>query len=132
MRKMGIILFISFCLLSSLYLVITALQVNSGEERLKKEEEKLAFLKKENEELLEEIEYRKTDEFVINEARKTLNYGFEGEEIIVIPKERETGSLKSEASEETGENLEYGNEIKEEVKESKYLSNLNLWIKVFG
>lgn len=49
---------------------------------LQKKKQELQILKKENQELLQKIEYAKTDEFIEKYARENLGLGKEGETII--------------------------------------------------
>lgn len=139
MKSFVYLLFLFVCVSLSIYLVYTGMTINMGSERLKKEEDTLANLKTENKELLNEIEYRKTDEFVINEARKILNYGFEGEYMVVIPKtvdepiENENKQIIAEDTSETDKEEE-SEEIltNQRQKDFENFSNLARWIKAFG
>ena len=79
------LLIISF--LISGYFVNSTLSLYSAKNTLKEAEERLSDLKDQNNNLKKEISYRKTDEYIINEAREKLNYGYSGEKIVIIPKE---------------------------------------------
>jgi len=50
---------------------------------------KISTLEKENANLEADLEYKKTEDFVINEARLKLNYGFKNEQMYLVPKERQ-------------------------------------------
>ena len=58
----------------------TAKQFSEAEERLEK-------LKKENEDLKRELEYKKSEEFTESEIRNKLGLVKEGETVVILPKD---------------------------------------------
>jgi len=49
---------------------------------------KISTLEDENANLEADLEYKKTEDFVVNEARLKLNYGFKDEQMYIIPKDQ--------------------------------------------
>lgn len=74
-------------LLISAYFIRSTVVLYSAKNRVYEAEKKLQDLQRQSGELKQEIEYRKSDDYIIKEAREKLNYGFSGEEIIIVPRE---------------------------------------------
>lgn len=87
LNKYFYITLFTISLIIGVYFVRSTIMLYSAKHRLYEAEEKLQDLKNQSLHLKEEIDYRKSDTYVINEAREKLNYGFEGEEIIIVPRE---------------------------------------------
>lgn len=86
------------------YFIKNTLDVYKNRSRLIQERQNLANLQKQNEQLQKELQYRETDEFIINEARDKLNYGFSNEQIVIVPKDylkKVTPSINIQDSSET-------------------------------
>ncbi len=58
-------------------------------EKVEETEEKLERLKKENESLKRELQYKKSGEFIEREIRNKLGLVKEGEAIVIVPKEND-------------------------------------------
>lgn len=79
--------------------------------KVKESEERLEELKRENETLKEELEYKTSDEFAEEEIRNKLGLAKEGETIVVLPKE--------------------GVNKKQEAKGEKQKANWQKWWELF-
>ncbi len=90
----------------------TTFEVVESSKRLDELKEGVASLEQEKLTLSEELEYKKTDEFVESEARNKFGFVKPGEEIFVYPQ------VLSEAS----HNIEYADAEK---------SNPKMWLEVF-
>lgn len=87
MRKntlLVVAIFISILLAFNSFRKIAAFRVTSN--LVIEQKEKLENLKRENEQLKRELEYKKSERFVEEEIRNKLGLAKEGEEIIVVPK----------------------------------------------
>lgn len=65
----------------------TIREVTKSSKRLKTAQEDVLALQERRKNLLEEIEYKKTEEFVEETARNELNFIKPGEEIYIYPEE---------------------------------------------
>lgn len=119
-------LVLSVSLLLSAYFIKSTLDVYKTRSRIDDARIELEALKKENTDLKREIEYRKTDDFVINEAREKLNYSFDGEQIVVVPKKELEKNKKEDLEVEGAEQKE---------AEASFTENAEpipvQWVKVF-
>lgn len=97
--------------------------------------QKIASLEEENSKLAADLEYKKTDEFVINEARLKLNYGFKNETTYVIPKDIDTSGEKKENSlvpaEKSDTNYTNSSYVNRVSSPESGLSVYQLWIEAF-
>ena len=89
-----------------LYLVVSLVQqivsLWRAEEKIRIAQEKAKEARKENEQLVEELKYVQSDEFVEKEARDKLGMGKEGETIVVLPQdliEKEVDQVRKEQQE---------------------------------
>lgn len=113
-------------LLLSAYFIKSTLDIYKTRSRIDDAKNELERLKKQNIDLKGDVEYRKTDDFVINEAREKLNYSFEGEKIVVVPKTEFEGDKEIEG--EKKENTKHSGESKKQVS----LDSIPVqWVKVF-
>lgn len=87
------------CLLT-IYFIKSTLNAYKTRSRVDNAEIELQKLKAENTKLQGDIEYRKTEEFVISEAREKLNYSFEDEKIVIVPKSEIEKNKKQENTQE--------------------------------
>jgi cell division protein FtsB len=94
--------------LVSAYFIKSTLDVYKNRYRLDEASTNLEQLQKTNEEYKKEIEYRKTDDFIVNEAREKLNYSFEGEEIVVVPDKLLEKKQEQVVNENTASTVDYG------------------------
>lgn len=95
---------------------------------------KISALREENERLRKDLEYKKTDEFVINEARLKLNYGFENERTYLIPKNRKELNNESADQEENSEEAyKYSSDSGPlvDLTSNSGLPVYKLWIRTF-
>ena len=91
--------------------------------RLVEAEKKLDALKEQNKRLKDELEYSKSDEFVIKEAREKLNYSFPEEEIVVVPENYAQNSELPPISENSDKLVGITKNISK--------SNYQLWFEAF-
>jgi len=91
--------------------------------RLVEAEKKLDDLKKQNKRLKDKLEYSKSDEFVIKEAREKLNYSFPEEEIVVVPENYAQNSELPPISENSDKLVGITKNISK--------SNYQLWFEAF-
>lgn len=117
---------LSISLLLSAYFIKSTLDVYKTRSRIDDARNELEALKKQNTDLKRDVEYRKTDDFVIDEAREKLNYSFEGEEIVVVPKIELESSKKQKI--EKKENTEESGEGSKQVSSDPIPVQ---WVKVF-
>lgn len=78
---------------------------------VQEEEQKLAKLKLENENLKRDLEYKQSEKFVEGEIRNKLGLAKEGEEIVVVPGKE--------------------SDLKQEANNKKTLPNWKKWQKLF-
>lgn len=78
---------------------------------VEQEEQKLARLKRENENLKRDLEYKQSERFVEGEIRNKLGLAKEGEEIVVVPGKE--------------------SDLQQETSSKKSLSNWRKWKKLF-
>lgn len=117
---------LAISLLLSAYFIKSTLDVYKTRSRIDDARAELQALKQENTDLKRDIEYRKTDDFVINEAREKLNYSFEGEQIVVVPKSELEKNKKEELESNDAEQKEA------ETTDSKVSEPIPVqWVKVF-
>ena len=128
MFKISIYIAILISFFITFYNLKSAHRLLSKKERVLETQKRLEDLTLQNANLKKELEYKKSDEFVIKEAREKLNYTFEGEKIVVFPNE--------DLADSTQKSLEsFG--VKEETKDtlSKQEASLDpnyiLWFKSF-
>src|SRR3989344_1531450 len=67
-------------------------------------QERLERLKKENEALKKEFEYKKSEEFAEGEIRNKLGLAKEGETVLILPKEQDSSQLTVDSSQKTKPN----------------------------
>ena len=115
-------------LLVSGYFAHSTFTLYSAKNKLYEAQKKLQYLKQQSTDLQREIDYRKTDDYVINEAREKLNYGFEGEEIIIVPRNLNTSEVLSGGSVENDAPITINNSSKS--TESGF-STLKMWFEAF-
>ncbi len=112
-------------LLVAFYFVRSTFYLYSAKSTLGNAESNLNKLKNENDTLKKEILYRKTDQYVINEAREKLNYGFEGESILIVPKDvTKQLELPVNSTESNNKGL---SSTKSKIPESAF----KMWLDVF-
>lgn len=63
------------------------LSFHGTSQKVEEAEAKLEGLKRENEELVRELEYKKSEKFAEEEIRNKLGLAREGETVVVVPKE---------------------------------------------
>lgn len=92
---------------------------------------KINSLKAENAQLQKDLEYKQTDEFVINEARLKLNYGFKNERTYIIPKSKE--DVNSTKPKPVEENLNGTKELESitDLASNSGLPVYKLWVRTF-
>jgi cell division protein FtsB len=112
MRKMISIVLVVILFVSGSVLTKNIWDSYKKIERLGETEKKEHALKKETEELREELEYRNSKDFIEKEARNKLGLSKKGEAIYVI---------EGESSD--------GDDLQQDKKEN--LANWRLWLEVF-
>lgn len=121
-----------FSLIITFYFTKSSIELYSAKNSLYTAESNLQKLKDEREKLKAEIEYRKTDEFVVNEARQNLNYSFDGEVTFIVPKDISINNTPNPTIKPNNDKFT-DNELVDNTKKSKpnYINNLYLWYKAF-
>lgn len=73
------------------------LSLHGTSQQVEEEEAHLEKLRKENEALKQELEYKKSERFAEGEIRNKLGMAKDGEEVVVIPKEEESSKQETES-----------------------------------
>ena len=117
--RLKYILGIIFFTVLSVNTVKSALNVLKSKDRLDQVNEEVAVLDKEKKEIEEEIEFKKTDEYIEEKARNDLNLIKPGEKVYVVKSTEDgvSGNVLSEADvapSESKETVEGAEENKDE------------------
>ncbi|PIR43742.1 hypothetical protein COV24_01135 [candidate division WWE3 bacterium CG10_big_fil_rev_8_21_14_0_10_32_10] len=133
MAKMKFKYILYLTLIISLLLAFSSMRAISAiykkKSRLQLSEKNLEFLEKTNKDLKNKLNYVESDAFVIKEAREKLNYSFEGEEIVLIPKNAELDSIEDSTNNDVSVNIKP--ETYKKAVNTSQLPIFRLWINTF-